>query len=398
MPSPDVAILNEKAGQAVALLNETGLDAWLTFARETAHHPDPGVEMIVGTGLTWVSAFLLTARDERIAIVGRYDVSNVEAAGVFQDVIGYDQGIGSILRDVLARLDPRSIGLNHSTDDHTADGLTLGMYRLLCDLLDGTPYRARLTSAGPLLAKLRARKSETELQRIRAAIDQTEEIARQVGGTIRSGQSERDIAGAFHDAFRQRGLEPAWGWESCPLVNTGPLSEAGHASPREDLRVEPGHVVHVDLGVRAGGYCSDLQRIWYVRRPGEVQAPAEVQRAFDTVLQAIDAAAAVLKPGARGCEVDAEARRVVVEAGYPEYPHGTGHGLGRAVHDGGPLLGPLWEKYGTLPKIPVESGNVFTIELGVPTEAGHVGLEEDVLVTPDGCAFLSRPQRSLMLI
>ena len=46
----------------------------------------------------------------------------------------------------------------------------------------------------------------------------------------------------------------------------------------------------------------------------------------------------------------------------------------------------------------VEAGNVFTLELGVPTSAGLVGLEEDVLVTAAGCEFLSTRQRELVLI
>jgi Xaa-Pro aminopeptidase len=141
--------------------------------------------------------------------------------------------------------------------------------------------------------------------------------------------------------------------------------------------------------------------MWYV--PGEPscvnnRVPEEVWRAFATVVRAIDAAAAVLRPGVRGHEVDAAARRVVVKAGYPEFKHGVGHGLGRAVHDGGTLLGPRWPCYGRNTEAAVEAGNVFTLELGVATPAGHVGLEEDVLVTERGVEFLSTPQRELILV
>ena len=145
------------------------------------------------------------------------------------------------------------------------------------------------------------------------------------------------------------------------------------------------------------GYCSDLQRMWYVRRPGESKPPESVRRAFATVRGAIEAGAAALKPGVHGYQVDAAARRVVVDAGYPEFKHGLGHGLGRAVHDGGTMLGPRWEKYGKTPEGVVEPGNVFTLELGVPTDAGYIGLEEDVLVTEQGCSFLSSFQQELML-
>jgi Xaa-Pro aminopeptidase len=82
-----------------------------------------------------------------------------------------------------------------------------------------------------------------------------------------------------------------------------------------------------------------------------------------------------------GYQVDAVAREVIVDHGYEEYKHAFGHGLGRACHDGGPLLGPRWERYGATPEMPVEAGHVYTLELGVQTGAGYVGIEEDVLVT-----------------
>jgi Xaa-Pro aminopeptidase len=391
-------LIHEKADQAQALVKETGLDCWLSFARETGTHPDPGVELIVGTDVTWKSAFILGAKGERIAVVGRFDVSNIRETGVFAEIVGYDEGIRESLLTVLKRLDPQRIGLNFSTDDTTADGLTHGMWLSLNELLAGTPYATRLTSAAPLLAKLRARKSPTEVDRIRAAIATTEEIVALVTKQIRPGVSELYLADFVHDQFRDRGLTSAWDWDACPIVNCGPHSEPGHAKPRADLKVEPGQLVHIDLGVRQDGFCSDLQRMWYVRRAGETAPPKSVQRAWATVLQAIDAGADLLKPGARGYEVDAAARKVIVDSGFEEFKHGFGHGLGRAVHDGGTLLGPRWEKYGKTPEGVIETGNVFTVELGVTTEAGYIGMEEDVLVTESGCKYLSSGQRELMLI
>ncbi len=391
-------LLHEKADQAQALLAETGLDCWLTFARETVVSPDPGVELVVGSDVTWDSAFIFGRGGERIAIVGRYDAPNIRAGGVFGEVIGYDEGISGPLVAALRRLDPRQIGLNYSVDDKTADGLTHGMWLLLNAILRDTPYAARLTSAAPLLGKLRARKSPTEVARIRAAITTTEEIVGLVAGQIRPGASEAQIAAFVHDQFRSRGLPSAWSWDGCPIVNSGPASEPGHTAPRDDILVEPGHLVHMDLGVQQEGYCSDIQRMWYVRRPGEDEPPPVLRRAFATVIQAIEAAAAALKPGVQGYEIDTIAREVVVDAGYEEYKHALGHGLGRACHDGGTLLGPRWERYGKTPEGVVEAGNVFTLELGVATEAGYVGVEEDVLVTESGCEFLSSFQRELMLL
>jgi Xaa-Pro aminopeptidase len=391
-------LLHEKADQAQALLGETGLDCWLTFARETDIHPDPGIDLVVGAGVVRNSAFLFGAGGQRIAIVANFDTANIRANGVFTEVIGYDEDVRGPLLDALGRLAPRQIGLNYSLDDVTADGLTHGHWLLLNELLRDTPYASRLTSAAPLLARLRGRKSPTEVARIRKAVAETEDIVSLVTPRIRPGVSEQDLADFVHGEFARRELLPAWAADACPIVNSGPASEPGHARPSPDIRVEPGHLVHLDLGVKYGGYCSDLQRMWYVRRPGESGPPEDVRAAFAAVAQAIEAGAAVLRPGVRGYVVDAAARQVVVAAGYPEFKHGLGHGLGRAVHDGGTMLGPRWPCYGRTPEREVEAGNVFTLELGVKTAAGYVGLEEDVLVSAGGCEFLSSFPREPVLI
>jgi Xaa-Pro aminopeptidase len=391
-------LLHEKAEQAQALLAETGMDCWLTFVRETELHPDPGVEQVVGAGVVRNSAFLFGIGGDRVAIVANFDTSAIRAKGVFREVDGYDEDIRGPLLAALRRLDPQSIGLNFSTDDVTADGLTHGHWLLLQNLLDGTPYLARLTSAAPLLARLRGRKSPAEVELIRGAVAVTEQVVNLLTPEIRPGVSERDLAAFVHARFAEFGVSPAWPAAGCPIVNSGPSSDLGHTYPSADIRVEPGHLVHIDLGVRREGYCSDLQRMWYVKRPGESAPPADVQRAFDTVVRAIDAGAAILRPGVRGFEVDAAARKVVIEAGFPEFKHGLGHGLGRAVHDGGTMLGPRWPCYGRNVEAVIEVGNVFTLELGVLTESGFVGLEEDVTATATGCEFLSSRQRNLMLI
>ena len=393
-----MSIYQEKADQASKLLHEFDLDCWLTFARETVVSPDPGIELAIGSNVTWPSAFIFAKNGQRIAIVGRYDVPSVDAYGVFPTVISYDAGISETLIAQLTALNPRTIGLNYSIDDKTSDGLTVGMYMMLQNILKGTPFADRLVSAGPLLSALRARKTAGEIARIKAAIDTTEEIVNLVTAQIQVGRSEKDIGDFIHGEFKRRGLPAAWAWDGCPIVNSGPDSAVGHGVPSADIHIAPGHIVHIDLGVQQDGYCSDIQRLWYVRRPGETSLPAEIQRAFDTVRQAIREGAKALRPGVKGHEVDQVARDVIVDAGYPEYMHAFGHGLGKACHDGGPLLGPRWERYGNTPDMIVEVGNIYTLELGVITSAGYVGLEEDVLVTENGVVFLSNEQTEIRMI
>ena len=134
----------------------------------------------------------------------------------------------------------------------------------------------------------------------------------------------------------------------------------------------------------------------YFRKPGG-GVPSAVEKGFNTIVRAIQAAFDVIKPGMRGIDVDAAARKVVTNAGFPEFMHATGHQVGRLAHDGGCILGPGWPRYGETPYMTIETGQVYTLEpsLAVPG-FGYIGLEEDILITEDGAEFLSSPQTELI--
>jgi Xaa-Pro aminopeptidase len=155
----------------------------------------------------------------------------------------------------------------------------------------------------------------------------------------------------------------------------------------------------MDFGVSSDDYCSDLQRVWYLLDDGEEAPPEDVARAWRALWDSVDSGVAKLRPGVLGWEVDAAARESLVASGFPEPKYALGHQLGRTAHDGGTLLGPRWDRYGTAPLGRVEEGNVFTVEFGTAVPGrGYIGLEEDVLVTADGVEWLSTPQRELWLV
>ena len=391
-------LIREKIRQVPAILEELGLDCWMLFARESASVHDPSFDLVVGTNVTWHSAFLITRRGERIAVIGSLDAANVKEHGHYDEIVTYVKGITDDLRKVLARLDPKRIAINFSESDPAADGLTHGQWLALEKIVRGTAYAERLVSAERLVAALRGRKTDAEQGLIREACDETVGIFETVTKRLRAGLTERQFAAMITEEMEQRGLAPAWDAEHCPAVFTGPDSAGAHAGPT-DRAIEPGHIVNVDFGVRRKGYCSDLQRTWYVLRPGETKAPDAVQRGFDTILTSIRDAAAALVPGKTGAEIDDVARGVVTGAGYDEYPHGTGHQIGRVAHDGGAGLLPRWERYGDTPSLPIEVGQCFTIEPRL-TVAGHgiATCEDIVAVTESGAKFLSRSQDRLWLV
>lgn len=389
-------LIKEKVDQAVGVLAELGINLWLTFVRETRPGGDPMLPLLFGTDVTWQSALLISRSGERIAIVGHFEADTARNTGAYSEVLDYHQSIREILGKTIKRLDPKKIAVNTSKNDTFSDGLTHGMYEILRDYL-GSPYADRLVSSENVVAALRGRKTVEELRRIKKAVRSAEEIYKETYGFVKVGRTEKEIAAFMHTKLDARGLQPAWEKLFCPAVNSGPESPTGHAAPT-DIKVQPGHLVHFDFGVIEEDYCSDIQRTMYILKPGEKQAPEPVQRGFDTVLASIKAAMDAMKPGAIGLDVDAAARKVITDAGYPEYMYGTGHHLGRSVHDGAGLLGPLWERYGDTPKLPLEAGQVYTVEPGLDVESyGYISTEEDVLVTEKGTVFLTEPQTVLIL-
>lgn len=391
------SLVQEKVQQAIGILQETGIDCWLTFVRETSAGGDPVLPFIYGHDATWQSAFILTATGDRIAIMGRYDAENARRIGAYSEVIPYDESFQEPLLSVLQRLDPAKIALNYSVNDAHADGLSHGLFLLMQQYLADTPFADRIVSAEPVIHAVRGRKTAAEIERITTAIATTFDIYEKTFDYMQVGMSEKAVGRFMHERVSELGLTTAWEWVSCPAVNSGPDSPVGHSGPT-DIVIEPGHLVHFDFGVCQNEYCSDIQRVVYFLADGETEAPEPVRRGFETIVRATQAAADAMQAGMLGKEVDAVARKVVTDAGYPEFKYATGHQMGRACHDGGALLGPEWTRYGTTPNQPVEVGHVYTIEPGLVVPGyGYMGLEEDVLVTEDGAVYLGDPQTELIL-
>lgn len=387
--------IREKIQQSVEIMKELDLDAWLIFVRETETLPDPCLDVVVGCNVTWQSAFLFTREGRSLAIVGSLDMARVERTAHFDEVRGYVGGISQELKKALAEIDPATLAINYSRDSELADGLTHGMYLLLSDILKGTPYAERLVSSEDLVSALRGRKSPAEVERIRKACEATVKIYRDLTGQLRVGLTEKAVAELINRQMNEMGLEPAWEPIQCPAVFTGPGSAGAHAGPT-DTPIEPGHILNTDFGVRYEGYCSDLQRTWYFLRKGETRAPEEVQKGFDTIRDAVHEAAAAIRPGKQGWEIDEVARQHIVDAGYEEYPHALGHQVGKVAHDGTGLLCPKWERYGDRPFDRIEAGQVYTLEPRLTVEGhGIVTIEEIVWVTEGGVEFLSDPQTEL---
>jgi Xaa-Pro aminopeptidase len=202
----------------------------------------------------------------------------------------------------------------------------------------------------------------------------------------------------MRNEVKKAGLELAWDAQVCPAVFSGPETAGAHYNPTK-RKVKPGHILNMDFGVKVDHYCSDLQRTFYILRPGETNAPPEVQKGFNTIVESIECARMAMKPGVHGVEIDSLSRQVLKKNGYEEFPHGLGHQVGRFAHDGTALLGPAWEKYAQKPFQPLEVGMVFTLEPRLTVQGyGVATIENMVVVTENGAEYLSTPQKKLIYI
>ena len=275
-------LVKEKVQQAKQLLKEFDIDCWITFVRESQINGDPSLVFLVNADVTWHSAFIITKSGKTCAIVGKYDQKSVDDLGAYDEVQSFVEGIKNPLLTYLQKINPEKIAINYSEGSEICDGLTHGMFLTLQSFLTEIDYQDRLISAERLVSALRERKTSTELKYLNQAIQHTLEIFDEVTPFITPGKTEIEIADFMKSRVKERGLELAWEETVCPAVFTGPDTAAAHYMPT-DRKVAPGHILNMDFGVKSNGYCSDLQRTFYIAESGDSAIPPEVQKGFDVI-------------------------------------------------------------------------------------------------------------------
>lgn len=391
-------LIKEKVNQAKQLMKEFNVDCWITFVRESQINGDPVLAFLVEADVTWHSAFIINSDGSTIAIVGQYDKATLEQLGAYDEVVGFVEGIKKPFQEYMKKRNPKNIAINYSKGSEICDGLTYGMYLTLYEMLAEIGIEDRLISAERLVSALRERKSQTELDIMQKAVRLTEEIWAETAKFIKAGVTEKEIADFMHSEIKRRELGFGWEPSSCPAVFAGFGIAEAHFAPGEK-KVKRGEVVNIDFGVRYNGYVSDMQRMFYVLEENETSAPDDVMRGFNSIVEAIEKSKQAMKKGVQAFEIDAIARKIIVDKGYDEFPHGLGHQLGKFSHDGTALLGPKWEKYANKPFMLLEENMVFTIEprLKVPNR-GIVSIEEMVVVKENSAEWLTVPQKEIILI
>ena len=237
--------------------------------------------------------------------------------------------------------------------------------------------------AQSLFDRLRASKTEEELQSMVKAQRISEAALEETLPLIRPGMTEREVAAELVYRMLRHGSE---GNSFDPIVVTGAKTSMPHGVPGDQV-IREGDFITMDFGSLKDGYCSDMTRTVAVG-----SATEEMKNIYEIVLRAQLAGIAAARAGVPGKEIDGAARKVIADAGYGAYfGHGFGHSLGLDIHES-PRSGPGAEE-------PMPVNAVVSAEPGIYLP-GRFGVRiEDVLVLKEGgCEVITKAPKDLIIL
>lgn len=239
------------------------------------------------------------------------------------------------------------------------------------------------------LDALRQIKSESEIRDIRRAEEIGDRAFTRIVEKIRESReqgkmlTEKQVAAYLEFYMKEQGAE---GTSFDTIAASGIHSSMPHAIPTDKV-LEEGDFLTMDFGCKVNGYCSDMTRTIVIGKADEKQ-----KEIYDVVLRAQQAAIEAVRPGLKGCEVDAVARDIIRDAGYGDcFGHSLGHSVGLLIHET-PCFAPRDESV-------LEPGMVITVEPGIYVEGfGGVRIEDVVVVTEEGCVDITNSPKERMEI
>lgn len=338
----------------------------------------PGENMVYFTGLHFHLSerpiLGLYGRQGLSFIIPELEVAKLEARPdlevrrfVWTDEGGYDPAF----RDA-------ALTLGLSDAKLAVDGQTMRLFEWLA-LEKAGVSSANGLDVGQLFLNMRARKSPSEIAKMRMAIDISEAALRATMQWASPGMTERQIADKLSSEMFERGAHGL----AFALVLSGEKTGLPHGAAGDRIWGADEFLL-IDFGAYYQDYPADITRTFCVGEPTE-----QMRAMYAAVYAANHAAREFARPGVTCDAVDRAARQVIEAAGFGDYfIHRLGHGLGLNVHE--------------LPNIVagndqiLEPGMVFTIEPGVYIpQVGGVRIEDNVLVAADGIDVLTSFPREL---
>lgn len=318
------------------------------------------------TGFTGDSSYLLVTRSNDLILSdSRYTTQlDEECPGLDRTIRGPAMNIVEATVKVLKKSKLATLGVEGAS-------MTVAAWEMLERELRSTSLK--MTTAS--VEELRQIKDKEEIAAIRRAVRQAEKVFTIVRATLRGDQTEKQVADDLEYRLRQIGAKET---SFPPIVAVGARAALPHAQPSQ-VRIDAAGMVLIDWGADEGLYKSDLTRVLVTGR-----IPPKLKTVYGVVLTAQRQAIEAIHPGAMCEDVDWAARRVIQKAGFGRrFGHALGHGVGLEIHEA-PRIGPKQKQR-------LEPGMVVTVEPGIylPGRFG-VRIEDDVLVTKDGCEVLSK--------
>ena len=248
-------------------------------------------------------------------------------------------------------------------------------------------YDSKLnTKLMPMHAQIsgfRAVKEDWELNHMRKAQAITDKAFAEMCTRMKVGMTEKELQAELIYCLYKNGGE---GLSFDPIVVSGPNTSLPHGVATDRV-IQAGDFITMDFGVLYNGYCSDMTRTVAVG-----YATEEMEKVYNTVLQAQKAGLAATRAGVKGKDIDAAARKVITDAGYGEYfGHGYGHSLGLEVHES-PSPNAANDN-------PMPVGAVTSAEPGIylPGKFG-VRIEDVVIFTAEGCENITKSPKNLIIV
>ncbi len=350
---------------------EAGVDALLVT---------PGADLRYLTGfvampLERLTCLVLPAEGDPTLVLPRLELAMALEAGVDDHGIVL-HGWGETEDPFAAAAAPLAGARRVAVDDHMWAERVFAFRRAVPD--------AEQVLAGPVLRRLRLRKTPGEVEALREAGAAIDRVHARVGEWLRPGRTEREVGRDIAEAILAEGHESV----EFVIVGSGPNSASPHAEV-SDRVIEPGDAVVVDIGgVMPSGYCSDSTRTYVAGG-----TPSSELVAFYEVLQrAQEEQCAYARPGVTAESVDAVGRDIIAAAGYGKrFLHRTGHGIGLETHEEPYIVSGN--------DLVLEPGMAFSIEPGIYFDGVQGARIEDIVVTTDdGLERLNLRPRDLVVL
>ncbi len=256
------------------------------------------------------------------------------------------------------------------------------MRYLEMNLLQRAAEQAQFIPAEEVVADLRMRKDDFEIECMRKAVVIAQNALEVTIPSIKAGVTEKQIAAELTINLFKAGSDPEFPFS--PIVSSGPNSANPHATP-SDRVLQSGDLLVIDWGAMFNGYASDLTRSFAI---GHIEP--EFKHIAEIVYQANAAARKAASPDITASAIDQAARAVIDQAGYGKFfIHRTGHGLGMEAHE------PPYIRTGNDQVL--DLGMTFTIEPGIYLpDRGGVRIEDDIVIVSDRAESLSYFPREII--